>query len=62
MRKRYLHFSVRVREVYCTRRSAFNEKKRTLRVAYDSSHPSESVVAGLPRSTGIDLLEKPVLT
>ena len=51
-----------VREVYGIRRIAFNEKERTLRVEYDASHLSESVVAGLLRSAGLDLWEKPVLT
>jgi hypothetical protein len=51
-----------VREVYGIRRIAFNEKERTLRVEYDASHLSESVVAGLVRSAGIDLLEKVALT
>jgi hypothetical protein len=51
-----------VREVYGIRRIAFNEKERTLRVEYDASHLSESVVASLARSAGIDLLEKVALT
>jgi hypothetical protein len=44
----------RVREVYGIRRVAFNEKERTLRIEYDASRLSESVVAGLLRSAGID--------
>jgi len=51
-----------VREVYGIRHIAFNEKERTLRVEYDASHLSESVVASLVRSAGIDLLEKVALT
>ncbi len=51
-----------VREVYGIRFIAFNEKERTLRVEYDASHLSESVVASLVRSAGIDLLEKVALT
>lgn len=47
-----------VREVYGIRRIAFNDKERTLRVEYDASHLSESVVASLVRSAGIDLLKK----
>jgi hypothetical protein len=47
-----------VREVYGIRRIAFNEKEHTFRVEYDASHLSESVVASLVRSAGIDLLEK----
>jgi hypothetical protein len=35
-----------MREVYGIRRIAFNEQERTLRVEYDGSHLSESVVAG----------------
>jgi hypothetical protein len=50
-----------VREVCGIRGIAFNEKERTLRVEYDGSHLSESPVAGLLRSAGIDLLEKLVL-
>ncbi len=50
-----------VREVYGIRRIAFNEKERTLRVEYDAPHLSESVVASLMRSAGIDLLEKVAL-
>ena len=51
-----------VREVYGIRRIAFNEKERTLRVEYDASHLSESGVASLMRSAGIDLSEKVALT
>jgi len=40
---------------------AFNEKEGTLRVEYDASRLSESVVANLMRSAGIDLLEKVAL-
>jgi len=50
-----------VREVCGIRRIPLNEKERTLRVEYDASHLSESAVAGLLRSAGIDLLEKLVL-
>jgi len=49
-------------KVYGIRRIAFNEKERTLRVEYDVSHLSESAVAGLVRSVGLDLREKLVLT
>ena len=51
-----------MREVYGIRRIAFSEKERTLRVEYDASHLSESVVAGLMRSASLDLREKLVLT
>ena len=51
-----------MREVYGIRRIVFNEKERTLRVEYDASHLSESVVASLVRSVGIDLLGKVALT
>jgi hypothetical protein len=44
----------RVREVYGIRLVAFNERERTLRIEYDASRLSESVVAGLLRSAGID--------
>jgi hypothetical protein len=46
-----------LREVYGIRRIVFNEKERTLRVGYDASHLSESVVASLVRSAVIDLSE-----
>lgn len=51
-----------VREVYGIRRITFNEKERTLRVEYDASHLSESVVASLVRSAGIDLSGNVALT
>ena len=47
-----------MREVYGIRRIAFNDKERTLRVEYDASHLSESVVDSVVRSAGIDLLER----
>lgn len=56
-----MHAIGSVREVYGIRRIAFNEKERTLLVEYDGSHMSESVVAGLLRSAGLDLREKLVL-
>jgi hypothetical protein len=51
-----------IREVYGIRRIALNEKERTLQVEYDSSRLSESVVAGLLRSAGINLLGKLALS
>ncbi len=50
-----------VSEVYGVRRIAFNEKERTVRVEYDASRLSESVIAGLLRGAGVDLLEKQIL-
>jgi hypothetical protein len=50
-----------VHEVYGIRHIAFNEKERTLRVEYDASRLSESAVASLVRSAGIDLLENVAL-
>jgi hypothetical protein len=52
----------RVREVYGIRRVAFNERERTLRIEYDASRLSESVVAGLLRSAGIDCAMRPFST
>jgi len=51
----------RVREVYGIRRIAFSEEERTLKIEYDASRLSESVVAGLLRNAGIDLLETLIL-
>ena len=46
------------REVYGVRRISFNERERTVRVEYDASRLSESVVLGLLRRAGIDVKEK----
>jgi hypothetical protein len=47
-----------LREVYGIRSLAFDKRGHTLRVDYDASRLSESVVAGLLRSAGLDLLGK----
>lgn len=44
-----------MREVYGIRRINFDEKRRTVRVEYDASRLSESVVLGLLRGAGIDV-------
>ncbi len=50
-----------VREVYGIRRVSFNEAERTVRLEYDASRLSESVVRGLLRRAGLDVREKLVL-
>jgi hypothetical protein len=45
-------------EVYGIRRIQFNEAEKTLRIEYDATRLNESVVAGLLRRAGIDVLEK----
>ena len=47
-----------VREVYGIRRIDFDEKERTVRVEFDASRLTASVVANLLRSAGLDLQEK----
>ena len=47
-----------VREVYGIRRIVFDEKEKTVRVEFDASRLSDSVVAGLLRRAGLDLREK----
>jgi hypothetical protein len=49
-----------VREVYGIRRVTFDEKQRTVRVEYDASRLSESVVLGLLRHAGIDVRDRAV--
>jgi hypothetical protein len=49
-----------VREVYGIRRVSFDEKQRTVRVEYDASRLSESVVLGLLRRAGIDVRDREV--
>jgi len=47
-----------LREVYGIRRIQFDEQEHTVRVEYDASRLSESIVAGLLRRSGLDLGEK----
>ncbi len=49
-----------MREVYGIRRVTFDEKQRTVRVEYDASRLSESVVLGLLRRAGIDAHDRVV--
>lgn len=49
-----------VREVYGIRRVTFDEKQRTVRVEYDASRLTESVVLGLLRRAGIDVRDRVV--
>lgn len=47
-----------VRDVYGIRRMVFHDGERILRVEFDASRLTESVVAGLLRRAGIDVVEK----
>ena len=49
-----------VREVYGIRRVTFDEKQRTVRVEFDASRLTESVVLGLLRRAGIDVHDRVV--
>jgi hypothetical protein len=51
----------RLWEVYGIRRILFNEQERSIRVEYDATRLSESVVASLLRRAGVDLQEQVVL-
>jgi len=55
-----LHAVDGMREVYGIRRVTFDEKQRTVRVEYDASRLSESVVLGLLRRAGIDAHDRVV--
>lgn len=48
-------------EVYGIRRIQLDEKDKTIRIEYDATRMNESVVAGLLRRAGIDVLEKVAL-
>ena len=48
----------RVREVYGIRRLEFSEAEKTVRVEYDASRLSESVVHQLLRRSGLDVTER----
>jgi len=50
-----------VREVYGIQRIQFNEKERTVRVAYDASRLKADAVAKLLRQAGIDVQDQLVL-
>jgi hypothetical protein len=50
-----------MREVYGIRGVEFNEKNRTVRVAFDASRLKSEAVAGLLRQAGIDVKEKLML-
>ena len=47
-----------VREVYGIRRLVFQSDQNTVRVEYDASRLTDSVVAGLLRGAGLDVREK----
>jgi copper chaperone CopZ len=51
----------RMREVYGIRRVQFSEAEKTVRVEYDSTRLTESVVHQLLRRGGLDVIEKMVL-
>jgi hypothetical protein len=46
------------REVYGIRKITFDEKERSVRVEYDATRFTETTVANLLRSAGLDLKEK----
>ena len=46
------------REVYGIRKITFDEKQRTVLVEYDATRFSETTVANLLRSSGLDLKSK----
>ena len=48
----------RLREIYGIRQVQFREAERTVRVEYDSTRLSESVVHQLLRRGGLDVVEK----
>ncbi len=48
----------RMREVYGIRRVQFSEAEKTVRVEYDSTRLTESVVHQLLRRGGLDVIEK----
>jgi hypothetical protein len=47
-----------MREVYGVQAVVFDEKERTVRVAFDASRFKEDVVAKMLRQAGIDLRDK----
>ena len=51
----------RMREVYGIRLVQFNEAEKTVRVEYDSTRLTESVVHQLLRRGGLDVIEKMML-
>lgn len=48
----------KVREVYGVRRMEVDETKKTVRVEYDASRLTESVIHQLLRRAGLDIVEK----
>ena len=47
-----------MREVYGVRRISFDQAARIVRVEFDASRLKEPAIAGLLRSTGLDIGEK----
>jgi copper chaperone CopZ len=47
-----------VREVYGVRKIVFSEAEKTVRVEYDSTRLTESVIHQLLRRAGLDIVEK----
>lgn len=52
----------RVREVYGIRSLELNERERTVRIEYDASRLTESVIHQLLRRSGLDIVERVALT
>jgi copper chaperone CopZ len=48
----------KVREVYGIRRVEFNQTAKTVRVEYDASRLTESIVHQLLRRSGLDVIEQ----
>ena len=51
----------RMREIYGVRRIEFRETERTVRVEFDSTRLTETVIQQLLRRSGLDVQEKIVL-
>ncbi len=52
----------RVREVYGIRHLELNEREKTVRIEYDASRLTESVIHQLLRRSGLDIVERVALT
>jgi hypothetical protein len=48
----------RIREVYGIRKLDFNQADRTVRVEYDATRLTASIVEGLLRRTGLEITER----
>ena len=59
--ERVMRAMAHVRDVYGIRKVSFDEKETTVRVEYDATRLSDSVVANLLRGAGLDLKERVAL-